>query len=226
MDGVLDNPVWGALISGNNNLSYGNSNVKYFDQEVSPFAGLKSNSEDNFRLLYELVPHTGTVALMSPLKIPIHFQWGVMHCIEGVQMIYRGGLQHQDNDLSIVPLTMAHVPQMIELTKLTKPGPFASRTIEFGHYEGIFRGNQLVAMTGQRLHVDQYMEISAVCTHPDHRGKGYAKQLIIRQINRIIAASCTPFLHVRNGNDSAIKVYVDLGFVKRSDMTFYFMRKR
>ena len=141
-------------------------------------------------------------------------------------MIYIGTRQSEVGGLTVVPLTQEHIFQMIDLTKLTKPGPFGLRTIEFGHYEGIFDGDQLIAMTGQRLHINNYMEISAVCTHPDYRGKGYAKQLMIRQINRIIAAFGIPFLHVRYGNDSAIKVYEDLGFVKRSEMIFYFLRKR
>jgi len=223
---LLDNPAWGALVSGNSQLAYGNKNVKYFDANVSPFVGLRETTEDNFRILYELIPHNGTVCFATPVKKPIPYPWGTVHCIEGLQMIYRGDVQSEDVDLAVVSLTREHVPQMIELTKLTKPGPFGNRTIEFGHYEGIFDGDQLIAMTGQRFHIDQYMEISAVCTHPDYRGKGYARQLMIRQINRIIAASGVPFLHVRYGNDNAIRVYEDLGFIKRTDMIFYFLRKR
>ena len=222
----MDNPAWGALISGNSQLAKGNSNVKYFDKEVSPFVALKENTENNFRILYELIPHNGTVCFISPVKMNIPYQWGVTHCIAGQQMVYHGTPMPEADGLPVVPLTEEHVPQMIALTKLTQPGPFGLRTIEFGHYEGIFNGDQLIAMTGQRLHINNYMEISAVCTHPDHRGKGYAKQLMIRQINRIIAASGVPFLHVRYGNDNAIKVYEDLGFVKRTEMIFYFMRKR
>jgi hypothetical protein len=38
----------------------------------------------------------------------------------------------------IVPLDMKHIPQMMELTALTKPGPFLEKTILFGNYFGIF----------------------------------------------------------------------------------------
>ena len=78
---------------------------------------------------------------------------------------------------------------MIVLTEMTHPGPFFNRTIEFGNYKGIFSGNDLVAMAGQRLHADQYVEISAVCTHPAHTGKGYATQLIISQVHQILSAA-------------------------------------
>ncbi|HVG42779.1 MAG TPA: GNAT family N-acetyltransferase, partial [Chitinophagaceae bacterium] len=67
-----------------------------------------------------------------------------------------------------------HVEQMMQLATLTKPGPFGPHTIDFGYYYGIFEEGKLVAMTGQRLHVAHFTEISAVCTHPDHLGKGYA----------------------------------------------------
>jgi predicted GNAT family acetyltransferase len=109
---------------------------------------------------------------------------------------------------------------MLSLTKLTNPGPFAERTIDFGHYRGIFENNELAAMAGQRLHAFNYAEISAVCTHPDHTGKGYARQLLIYQINRIIAAGEIPYLHVRSDNDRAIRVYEGLGFVTRCNMWF------
>jgi predicted GNAT family acetyltransferase len=108
---------------------------------------------------------------------------------------------------------------------LTNPGPFESRTITFGHYYGIFEGEKLVAMAGQRMHVFNYAEISAVCTHPDYTGKGYAAQLLQYQINRIKAASGIPFLHVRYDNDRAIKIYESLGFSTRRQVNFYVMIK-
>ena len=67
---------------------------------------------------------------------------------------------------------------MIELTALTKPGPFSTRTHELGAYFGIREGGKLVAMAGERLKVPGYTEVSAVCTHPDHNGKGYARVLM------------------------------------------------
>ena len=130
-------------------------------------------------------------------------------------------------DLSIepTPLQQKDVEEMIQLALLTKPGPFASRTIEFGHYYGIFESGQLVAMTGQRLHPYHYAEISAVCTHPNYLGKGYAAALIQHQITLIMSMGQKPFLHVRADNERAIALYHRLGFEVSRPMNFYFLKR-
>jgi predicted GNAT family acetyltransferase len=113
---------------------------------------------------------------------------------------------------------------MIALATLTKPGPFGRCTIEFDHYQGLFEGDQLVAMTGQRLHVPPFTEISAVCTHPDHLGKGYAAALLQHQLQLILSHKQIPFLHVRADNERAIALYERLGFKLRGPMNFYFLK--
>ena len=54
-----------------------------------------------------------------------------------------------------------------------------------GRFVGIRRGGRLVAMAGERMHLDGHTEVSGVCTHPDFRGRGLARQLsaaVARQI--------------------------------------------
>src|ERR1700761_2546934 len=135
---VLDNPVWSALTSGNSNLSNGNNEIKYFDKEVSPFVALKENSTENLRLLHEQIPHNEPVGFVATEEMEIPGQWKVLQCARCFQMINDSPLTGIPNNAGLVPLTVADVPQMLALTKLTVPGPFASRTIEFGHYYGIF----------------------------------------------------------------------------------------
>lgn len=225
MQHPLDNPAWNALISGNQHLANGEGQVRYFDREVSPFAAFGENTTENFRALYEILPHNGPVLFVTPVEMEIPAPWAVQTTIHGLQMVHDGRDVTQASAEGLVPLTEEHVPQMLSLTKLTNPGPFAARTIDFGSYHGIFEGDKLVAMTGRRMHPFDHLEISAVCTHPDHTGKGYARQLMLHQMNLIRAESKIPFLHVRFDNDRAIKVYKDLGFVTRKEVYFYVMRK-
>lgn len=221
----MDDPAWNALISGNKYLAFGNGPVRYFDKEVSPFVGLEENTPENLRLLYEQLPHNGPVLFLTPEQAEISAPWRVLQVIRGLQMVCDAAKEENDISTGLVPLTHEHAPQMVALAKLTNPGPFANETIRFGHYMGIFENGQLAAMAGQRLHAFAYAEISAVCTHPDHTGKGYAKQLLIHHINRIKKASETPFLHVRHDNDRAIEVYKRLGFYTRREVYFNVMLK-
>jgi ribosomal protein S18 acetylase RimI-like enzyme len=225
MSHLLNNPAWNALQSGNKHLAFGTGPVSYFDREVSPFAALEENSEENFKLLYKQIPHNSTVLFVSPVEIALSKQWEVLRTIRGLQMVCDNVTVRNEVTVQLIPLTDEDIPKMLELTKLTNPGPFASRTIDFGHYQGIFEGEKLVAMAGQRLHPYNYAEISAVCTHPDHTGKGYARQLLLNQIHRIKAASEVPFLHVRYDNYRAIKVYESLGFATRIEVYFYVLKK-
>jgi ribosomal protein S18 acetylase RimI-like enzyme len=226
MEHVLDNPAWNALISGNKNLAKGNDFVKYFDDDVSPYVAFKENTIANFNLLHDFAPVNRPYLFVTPGEIEIPDNWKILNTIKGLQMVCNTPKPHVRNpDINVVDLTTEHVPQMLALTKLTNPGPFATRTIEFGHYQGVFAGDKLVAMVGQRLYPQPYAEVSAVCTHPDYVGKGYARELLIRQIGRIKAAANIPILHVRDDNERAIKVYESLGFATRIAVTFYVILK-
>ncbi|MBS1527016.1 MAG: GNAT family N-acetyltransferase [Bacteroidetes bacterium] len=226
MKPILDSPAWHALNSGNKNLSFGDDRARYFDREVSPFAAMLENDKAHFRLLYDMLPGEGPALFMTPVELDIPQPWKVAVCVKALQMTCDKPVKADNSSPELVPLAYEHVPQMLDLTKLTNPGPFSSKTIEFGHYSGIFENNQLVAMAGQRLHAYNNAEISAVCTHPDHTGKGYARHLLMHQVNRIREASEIPYLHVRADNERAIKVYESLGFAKSRDMYFYVLKKQ
>jgi predicted GNAT family acetyltransferase len=111
------------------------------------------------------------------------------------------------------------------LTALTKPGPFHKRTHELGSYLGIRRDGKLLAITGERLKVPGYTEVSAVCTHPEHTGHGYARILMVEAMQRILKRGETPVLHVRQDNVRAIELYQRLGFNQRVLLHFAVLRK-
>ena len=225
MEYVLDNPAWHALVTGNSNLAKGTGEVKYFDKEISPFVGLNEYTTDGFDMLYRQITHYNPVIFISPDEVAIPPKWKLLNHIVCLQMIYDEPNAAIDNTIELVALQQRHVPQMLALTKLTNPGPFAERTIEFGHYYGIFDGDKLIAMAGQRMHPTPYAEISAVCTHPDYLGKGYARQLLLGHANRIIKAGDIPMLHVRSNNERAVNVYESMGFTSRKELNFKVLQK-
>jgi ribosomal protein S18 acetylase RimI-like enzyme len=225
MSHILNNPVWAALTSGNENLAIGNDLARYFPREISPFSGVKDLSPANFQALYDIVPFKEPIAIFSDEKLIYPHPWKIINRIDGFQMIYPTVPEQQIVETAIVKLTEQHVPKMLALTKSTNPGPFLSETIKFGNYEGIISNGQLVSMAGQRLHSGNYVEISAVCTHPDHIGKGYARTLIDSQIRKIVSQGEIPYLHVRGDNTRAIEIYKEFGFETRSEMIIYILSK-
>jgi len=225
MNKLLRNPVFNALAGRDSHLGAGTEKVKYFYEQVSPFASFEEGYAKGFADLYEMLPPKRGVLYANPARAEIPSNWKVLIDIEGVQMVHRKLMPYDFGKFDIVPLNKENVEEMVALAALTKPGPFASRTIEFGYYHGIFENGKLVAMTGQRMHVDRFNEVSAVCTHPDHLGKGYATALTQHQVNLIYEQGYQPFLHTRADNDRAIKVYERLGFEISSPMNFCFIRK-
>ena len=120
----------------------------------------------------------------------------------------------------IEELGKADAPAMLALATLTKPGPFRSRTRELGPFVGIRRDGQLVAMAGRRLRVDGFTELSGVCTHPDHRGMGYAAALSRVVVSEILATGEAAFLHAFADHETTIAFYRGLGFQTRARMTY------
>ncbi len=225
MKHLLHNPVFNALRSGDKHLSLGTDAVKYFDETVSPFVGFEENNKKGFTDLQELLPAGRRILYATPTAITPPQGWQVQHDIKGLQFIFEGNVDNKYKFKNVQHLGEEHIDEMVQLAALTKPGPFAKGTINFGHYHGIFNNDKLVAMTGQRLHIENYTEISAVCTHPEYVGKGYAYTLMQHQLQLILQRGQKPFLHVREDNERAIALYKRLGFTISRPMNFYFMKR-
>jgi len=141
-------------------------------------------------------------------------------------MVHNGaGEPTAEDPEEFVPLGEADVPEMLALTQLTKPGPSGRRTREMGDYRGVREKGQLIAMAGERLRILGYTEISAVCTHPNHLGRGLATSLITLLMEKIRSRGERAFLHVRPQNKRAVQLYERLGFQTRVLLQYAILSK-
>jgi predicted GNAT family acetyltransferase len=219
----LNNPVWSSLTSGNADLAIGNDKAKRYQPGISPFVAVAQHDFEHYQALKKLVLPNEIVAVFTTNKALDPSPWIIINRIDGYQMMYEGPTPEAQEEIIVTKLNLQDVPAMLELTRLSPPGPFQERTIEFGGYEGIFNGELLVAMAGHRFHCGPYVEISAVCTDPDHTGKGYARTLINNQIRQLRQQGMLPYLHVRADNTRAINIYKKMGFVIRTEMIIHLL---
>src|SRR3984885_14259368 len=175
MSESLDNPIWFALTTEHRLLARSYGLARRYPPDVSPLAALLHPTNEAFPDLHRLGSPREHVALFtaSPLDVPADWQVDRSRWID--QMICEASLAP-----AVVPLPLGKtdVPEMLELTAATEPGPFLPQTVQMGSYFGIRASDgRLVAMVGERLQSTGFAEISAVCTHPEFRGRGYAQAL-------------------------------------------------
>lgn len=214
---LLDNPAYAALCGPHARFAEVRGRARRYPVDVAPFLGLPwPTSAQDWRDAAGLIA-PGTYAAVRYGGAELPDAWQAVETFDLVQMI---GERVTGVDCpEAIRLGAADVPEMLELVAHTEPGPFLTRTIELGDYLGIRSEGALVAMAGERFHLDGWTEISAVCTKPDHRGRGLASRLIGALIAGIQLRSQRTFLHVLSTNTGAIRLYEELGFRVRQTAT-------
>ena len=76
------------------------------------------------------------------------------------------------------------------------------------------------------MRVPGHVELSAICVHPEARGKGYAAALTSRLMQLAFEGGDVPFLHVRPDNVAAVALYKRLGFETRRELVVLWRRPR
>jgi len=202
----LDHPIWSALSTRQQALAEGRGQARRFPPAIAPFADMADMSAESFAALGALMSRPEIAVLFTPHAVTAPPEFKILLAETGEQMIGTPA-ESAIPGVEAVVLGAADVPAMLELTALTKPGPFSTRTHELGCFLGVRINGQLVAMAGERMKPANYTEITAVCVHPDHRGRGYAQMLLGAVARQIAARGETPFLHVFTSNTSAIALY-------------------
>jgi ribosomal protein S18 acetylase RimI-like enzyme len=202
----LDYPVLFALITRQRALAEGGARARRYPPAIAPFAATADTSAQSFAALGALMTGSDVSVLFTPDPVTPPAEFKLLLAETGEQMIGTPA-ESSIRGVDIVTLGADDVPAMMELTELTKPGPFTLRTHELGTFLGIRIDGQLVAMAGERMKPANYTEITALCVHPDHRGRGYAQVLLGAVASQITARGEIPFLHVFSNNDSAIALY-------------------
>jgi ribosomal protein S18 acetylase RimI-like enzyme len=213
VDEIFDNLMWHDLTGSHAGFTVGNGIVRRYTEGFAPFAGFRDPARPDFDALGGLCEPGLPVFLGSASDDDaLPEGWSVLFEATAQQMVWEGGLPCDDEALGATRLGAGHVPQVLELAGIAQPGPFGPRTIELGEWFGVFDGGALVAMAGERMHAGHFREVSGIATLPSHRGRGLARRLTERLIRRELLRGETPFLHVMNENENALRLYDAMGF--------------
>ena len=214
----LDNPVFAALTGEQAQFAVRYRNAVRYRPDISPFGAVADEASAGDWADAARLTGAGQVTLFVRSSAAPPEGWEVVGGRPGVQLVAED--LDPAPDPEAIALTAADVPEMLELTERTKPGPFLPGTVELGGYLGIRRAGRLVAMAGERMRPPGFAEISAVCTDEAWRGHGFAARLTRAVAAGITARGETPFLHAAGDNANAIRLYKALGFVHRREVFF------
>ena len=215
----LDNPFWSALDSIHRDIALREGDVVRYPDDYAPFLGIASADIPVEHALDALVAAGESVYLIG-IAPSRHEGCNLQAFRPLAQMVCDAPLAISEGP-EVVPLAEAQRDDVLALTALVYPHYFRERTMELGRYFGIYEDGRLAAMIGERLGSADSREMSAICTHPDFNGRGYARHLTAWLTNQTLARGVQPFLHVSHENPRAKTLYEQLGYRVRRDIDFW-----
>lgn len=221
----LENPVWHSLTETHKKYLIECNGVKFYDPNICPF-GAFFDASKTADALNEYAKLTKEFFLVNEDATPtfdatkIHLEQKIECC----QMVLEELIPCEITE-DIIPLTEVHINDIYDLVWLVMPGYYKKRTFDMGKYFGIFKDDKLVALSGQRMQTDDFIEVSAVVTHPDYTRRGLAKQLVAHTTTSILNDKKHPILHTTKGNP-AIKLYEKLGYKITRDMNWWLFSRK
>jgi len=215
----LDNPTWYSLSETHKDFAIDYGDVKFYHPDYCPFGGLVNpgTTETGISSYATLTNNFFIVGIQPDINEKVRLN-NELVCN---QMVLDKQIDIEI-DKHIIELQTEHQKaDLFALVNLVQPGYFKNKTADLGGYYGIYKNNKLVAITGERMKMSKFTELSAIVTHPEHTGKGYARQLITYASNKVFNEGKIPYLHVADKNIRAISLYSKLGFLTRRKISFW-----
>lgn len=216
----LSNAVGTALTTIHRTLACGSGEALRYPAHIAPFAAVRTNTATAFQDLHRLLIPGETVYVQGdqpPQATGLLWQ-GVIPCL---QLVFPAEtpLPAPLALPRIEPLDCRHGPEMMNLIAVAYPGYFRPETCRMGRYFGIRDdGGHLIAMGGERLCCAvpgsaPWHEISGLCSHPAHAGKGLGTAILRNLLAVHRAEGSRSWLWVAESNRRAVALYLHLGFV-------------
>ena len=208
---TLDDPIRDALTGPHHAFARAHGSAVRYPADVAAFA-----ATDSFDDLRAIVAPGERIAFFTPEPVVVPDGWTRLGERWIEQMVYAGRSCRSRGARALAPAT--RTPR--DARPGARPRNRARswlRTHELGRYIGIRSegGSRRWPASGCSTH--DATEISAVCTAPEFRGRGYGRTLMEAMLAHVQADGRTPFLHVKNEN-GAKALYERLGFHVRREM--------
>ena len=215
----LDNPAWNSLSETHQRQSIAFEAIQFYDPNYCAFGGATDTeiAAKGIEHYSKLVNRFFIIGEKPSLKKFLSLKNNLV-CN---QMILKTPIETELHENIVALHEKKQQQEVHELVNLVQPGYFRNKTVALGDYFGIYKGNTLVAVCGERMKMNAFTEISAIVTHPNHTRKGYAKQLIKHTTDKVFLENKIPYLHVLESNIHAISLYEKLGFITRRKISFW-----
>ena len=218
-EALLDNPIWNSLATRHSHLAIGadigHGLARRYHADIGPLSAVQELTSEAYADLAAIVPEGDVAVLFLENSLEIPAGWQLLRDGTLVQMVCPTAPDRPSLAEAILPMTSTDFPEMVTLARLTEPGPFRDHTANLGGFVGIRVNGRLAAMAGQRLAPTGFAEVSAVCAHPDFRGRGYAQALVAAVTRNIHSEGRMPFLTSFEANVGAVRIYQQVGFFHR-----------
>lgn len=215
----LDNPAWHSLNETHHDFAVRYHDIHFYHPDYCPFGGFlnSTETEKGIQLYASLTDNFFIVGDKPSISRTLY----IKHELVCHQMILDKETNVEITENITDLQTDIQRKNLFTLVNLVQPGYFKEKTADLGNYYGIYKDNVLAAVAGERMKMNGYTELSAIITHPEHSGRGFAKQLISHAAKKISDRGNIPYLHVARNNLHAVKLYDKLGFVTRKDISFW-----